>query len=410
LVIKDSKVIMVIIPSLPRRTASLLLLIAAAFSFSWAEDPVHAVGAVRPGFDSSALTRDDDISSPAVPIGFTVNFFGAIFDTLYVNNNGNVTFDASLTAFTPFSLTNTGRQIIAPFFADVDTRGPGAQAVTYGPGTAYGLPAFGVNWINVGYYQQKSDKLNSFQLIIIDRSDINPGDFDFEFNYDWIQWEAGDASGGTDGIGGDTARAGYSNGTGQAGTAFELPGSAIDGAFLDSSLATGLANTSYRSPVVGRHLFSIRNGSNATPPVDLNEPVGATVTLPDRDCSWTSNSAGQAFIVGISGDPVPGGAVRCHVLNRNGLYVENPGQIGVQSLIDLGVMQAVDIYGIMPDGRSVVPFQSPVYACLRGTDQVVFLSAADQPRYPIGVPTFPNGDYTCTTLYSSGTVVMVDND
>ena len=57
---------------------------------------------------------------------------------------GNVTFDSSLSSFTPFDLTSTGRQIIAPFFADVDTRRAG-DAVTYGTGTYEGQDAFGVN-------------------------------------------------------------------------------------------------------------------------------------------------------------------------------------------------------------------------------------------------------------------------
>jgi hypothetical protein len=56
-----------------------------------------------------------------------------------------------LSDFTPFGLTSTARQIIAPFFADVDTRFAGS-AVTFGPGTVDGHVAFGVNWVNVDYF------------------------------------------------------------------------------------------------------------------------------------------------------------------------------------------------------------------------------------------------------------------
>ena len=56
------------------------------------------------------------------------------------------------------------------------------------------IHAFGVDWVNVGYFSAHADKLLSCQLVIIDRSDIASGDFDMEFNYDKVQWEWGDAS------------------------------------------------------------------------------------------------------------------------------------------------------------------------------------------------------------------------
>ena len=43
-------------------------------------------------------------------------------------------------------------------------------------------------------FHEHADRLLSCQLVIIDRSDIAPGDFDMEFNYDKVQWEWGDAS------------------------------------------------------------------------------------------------------------------------------------------------------------------------------------------------------------------------
>ena len=73
--------------------------------------------------------------------------------------------------------------------------------VTYGVDTVNGHPAFGVDYENVGYYGTHTDKLNSFQLILIDRSDTGiAGAFDIEFDYDKVQWEAGDASNGIDGL------------------------------------------------------------------------------------------------------------------------------------------------------------------------------------------------------------------
>lgn len=234
-----------------------------------------AAAAIRNGFNSSTLSANDDGSTGLVSLGFTVDFFGVTHTQLFVNNNGNVTFDFSLGTFTPFNLNTTNRQIIAPFFADVDTRPAASLDVTYGTGIVDGRAAFGVNWINVGYYNQRTNLLNSFQLVLIDRSDTGAGNFDIEFNYDKIQWETGDASGGSGGLGGNSARVGYANGTGASGTFFELPGSAVNGAFLDSNLATGLIHHSLNSSVDGRYVFAARNG--AIDPNPLPEPASALI-------------------------------------------------------------------------------------------------------------------------------------
>ncbi len=224
--------------------------------------PARAVAqAIVPGFNSASLAENDDGSTGAVPIGFTINFFGVAATTVFVNNNGNVTFDSALSTYTPFSLDTTNRRIIAPFFADVDTRTSGGT-VTYGAGAINGRPAFGVNWLDVDYYNSGSvnhTSRNSFQLILIDRSDTGPQNFDFWFNYNRVQWETGQASGGdANGLGGFSARAGYANGQG---TFAELSGSGVNGALLDSNLVSGLVHNSLNSGVNGRYVFQVRNGS-----------------------------------------------------------------------------------------------------------------------------------------------------
>ena len=218
--------------------------------------------AVIPGvFNANNLTGNDDGSTGLVPIGFSVNFFGITYTNVYVNNNGNVTFNTYLSAYTPFGLTtDIGTAIIAPFFADVDTRV--GNILTYGPGTYGSRNAFGVNWINVGYYYEHTDKLNSFQLILVDRSDVSPGDFDIIFNYDKIQWETGDASGGSNGLGGSSAHVGYSNGTGNQGTFLESPGSGVNGAFLNGGPHALISSSNVG--VLGRYVYEVRNG---IPPV-----------------------------------------------------------------------------------------------------------------------------------------------
>ena len=211
------------------------------------------------GCTANTLPANDDGSSPAVTLPFTINYFGRTFTQTFVNNNGNITFTAPLGTFTPFALTTTNTPIIAPFFADVDTRGMGSGLVQYGNTTLDSRTAFCANWVNVGYYSSHADLRNSFQLILIDRTNTGPGNFDIEFNYDRIVWETGDASGGTGGQGGSSARAGYANGTTIAGTFLELPGSAVNGGLKDSNPTTGLTNNSRNSgpvPVLGRYIFT----------------------------------------------------------------------------------------------------------------------------------------------------------
>jgi hypothetical protein len=224
-------------------------------------------GPVVSGFDSYTLQPNDD-SSILANIGFTTNFFGSEYTQLYVNNNGNVTFGYSLSTYTPLDLASMSRAIIAPFFADVDTRSAGSP-VTYGTGTYDGQAAFGVNWVDVDYYSGSLSHTahNSFQLLLVDQSG---GDFDILFNYDTIQWESGTASGASNlGLGGNSARAGFSGGSGVAGTFFELPGSAVNGAFLDGG-AYALAPQSV--------LFEVRGGV-VSGPISSSVPEPGTYAM-----------------------------------------------------------------------------------------------------------------------------------
>lgn len=217
--------------------------------------------AIRPGFDQEFLDRNDDGYTDLVPIGFSINFFGSSYTNLYVNNNGNVTFDGPRYEFTPTNLIGLAINIIAPFWADVDTRNGDSDVVRYGTNVGDGHNAFGVEWVNVGYFTYsggQADKLLSCQLVFIERSDITNA-FDLEFNYDRVEWEWGDAPLEV------PPRAGYSDG----GTnSYELPNSGVTGAFLDSNFATGLIYHSLdgprtnllSNPVSGRYRFFFRNG------------------------------------------------------------------------------------------------------------------------------------------------------
>jgi len=221
------------------------------------------------GCTQNPFPANDDGSSLSGSLPFTLNFFGTQYSQLYVNNNGNVTFGSSLGTYTPFGLTSTSIPIMAPYFADVDTRGARSGIVTYGGQPASGVtPAyFCVNWVNVGYYGENTDKLNSFQLVLTDQSKAtgHAGDFTITYNYGSIQWETGDASGGSGGLGGSSARVGYSNGVSQS---LELAGSGVNGAFPDGGF-DALVSNSLNSAQLGRYSFAVTNGVT---------PTGGTIT------------------------------------------------------------------------------------------------------------------------------------
>lgn len=255
-------------------------------------------GAIRPGFDAISLNRNDDESynDPLpvveVPLGFNVNFYGTIYSTCFVNNNGNITFDESLGTYTPSPLGLIDSKMIAPFWADVDTRNTESDLVRFSdstsPQTVDGHPAFGVSSRHVGYFDTAANKLNSFQMVLIERSDTGSGDFDIEFNYNQIEWETGDLSDGTNGLGGKSARVGIANGNGLW---FEYAGSGETLAFLDKDPLTGVPNftkgliyQSLNSSIPGRIILPIRNGSA---PNGFTVDAGADTFLPE--------STGAAF-------------------------------------------------------------------------------------------------------------------
>src|SRR5436305_569309 len=52
----------------------------------------------------NTLPANDDGSSPAISMPFPLNFAGAPYQSLFVNNNGNITFNRSQTTYTPYGL------------------------------------------------------------------------------------------------------------------------------------------------------------------------------------------------------------------------------------------------------------------------------------------------------------------
>ena len=107
-------------------------------------------------------SRNDDGFSGPIDLGFTLNFFGQDYTQFYANNNGNISFGNGISAFTPTGPQGAPQPIISPFFADVDTRGPASGLMNLRTMDNQLI----VTWDRVGYFDEQTNLLNSFQLVL----------------------------------------------------------------------------------------------------------------------------------------------------------------------------------------------------------------------------------------------------
>lgn len=242
----------------------LLMVLLLSISTASAATLVNGLGGSA-GFGENVLPANDDGSTGLLDLSSVfsggLNFYGTTYTGLYLNNNGNVTFSSAMGTYTPYALTGlTGNPIIAPYFADVDTYGGTATATFGGTSTGSNLlywdldtssNIYTATWDDVGYYSSNIDLLNAFQLALINRDDTGAGNFDIVFRYEDINWTTGDASGGSGGLGGTVARAGWNSGNGT--NFFELPQSGGQAAMLALETASNINDP-------GVYLFQVRGG------------------------------------------------------------------------------------------------------------------------------------------------------
>ena len=190
------------------------------------------------------LYRNDDGSSDSIPLLFSFQFYNANYRSIYINNNGNISFDNPYNAFSSTGFPVNGFKMIAGFWADVDTREIPSGVVHY-KSEAH---RFIVIWDSVGYSPYRSDKRNSFEIIITDGTDAGIGAGNtVAFSYNDMQWTTGGTSGGSGGFGGIPATVGINRGDGvtstvigrfdHEGTDYDGPGGQPDGvSYLDGRL------------------------------------------------------------------------------------------------------------------------------------------------------------------------------
>jgi len=237
---------------------------------------------------------NDDLYSDTIQLPFTFCYYGMNISELFINNNGNISFSSPYSTYTANPFPDATFNMVAPFWADVDTRGE-SPVITYdsltqsydtiSPGTSHtGIVYYKitptsliVRWDSVGYFSCQGDKRNTFQLIITDGSDpLVPGGNNVAFCYGDMQWTTGAASGGVNGFGGWPATVGINKGDGtnffQVGrfdhdsTDYDGPYGAVDGvSFLD--------HTNY--------FFTTCTSNNNIPPIALSDVCDTILVGPD---------------------------------------------------------------------------------------------------------------------------------
>ena len=78
------------------------------------------------------ISANDDDSSEEIQLPFGLKLGDATHTSAYVGNNGYLTFTGPESEYTPYPLSQRNAPIIAPFFADIDTRNPNSSLVTFG--------------------------------------------------------------------------------------------------------------------------------------------------------------------------------------------------------------------------------------------------------------------------------------
>ena len=256
-------------------------------------------------WNASGFQNADDGSYGPINLPFQFYLYGQYWSTAYININGNVSFGNYYSTFSSTGFPIAQYTMVAPFWADVDLRGPGAgnNVVQYKltPTAMY------VNWTNVGYYSQHVDKVNTFQLIITDGTDpIIPNGANVSFCYHDMQWTTGDASQGTNGFGGVAASVGANQGNGvdylQFGR-FDQPGILYDGPFgnpdgvdwLDNqyfAFSTDITTANVPPVVAGQSICDtliLCVGQQSDLSVTFLSPEPVQTTVPTAACPTLSN-------------------------------------------------------------------------------------------------------------------------
>jgi len=211
-------------------------------------------GAIVPIVNENRVFDYDPIS-----IGFSVNFFGESYSELSIYDLGFIV------------LGNSGPWIAPLYNTFSGGYGFERNIVTYGNITYEGHTAFAVTWVD---HKGSGGVNEDFQLVLVDRSDIGEGNFDFIFNFDYVNWPYGAQEEGYVGVFGYTAPGGF------FGYDFWL----WRGPFNINELPYHHMN----SDVAGRYVFEVRDGV-------VTNPLPLLYAVPEPE-TWAMLLAGLGIV------------------------------------------------------------------------------------------------------------------
>lgn len=245
---------------------------------------------------------NDDSSTGNIALPFTFTLYGTNYTSCWINNNGNITFSGALSTFTSAGFPFTGTPMVAPFWADVDTRI--GNTVKYKVETHRLI----VTWPGVGYYNQQTNLLNTFQCIISDGTaagGLGVGN-NVAFYYGDMQWAEGQFSGGVNGFGSNPATAGINQGNGtdyvQIGR-FGVNSSAYDGGGGNPDGINYIDYECFTFNATGNTI------NNNLPPSVSGAPAGDTIII----------HAGTTGVLNLSFLPPEVGQQVSTIINTGGL-------------------------------------------------------------------------------------------
>jgi hypothetical protein len=108
----------------------------------------------------------------------------------------------------------------------------------------------------------------------------------------------------------------------------------------------------------------------------------------------------------IAPGTVTGGEVYCRIIAQDGTFIRTSGEIGSADVLNQGVIQAVDVFGLRPGGQWVTSFNSSIQVCLQGSGNFIYLDARQSPRTPTTMLGSASDGYTCANISGPGTVVL----
>jgi len=238
-----------------------------------------------------AMAPNDDLYSNSIYLPFSFSFYGTTYDSLYINNNGNISFTTPYNTFTAFTFPDPSFNMIAPFWADVDTLSTNGGNIWY----EWNPHSLVIVWDHVGYFSMMEDKLNTFQLIISDGQDtLVPAGNNVSFCYGDMQWTTGSASGGINGFSGSPATVGVNIGNGldyfQVGQ-FDTLGTAFDGPYNTIDQVDFLDNQEI--------YFNLAGTTTNIPPLVMSSLICDTIDVYTGDTLHKSLNAVD-FSIGVS--------------------------------------------------------------------------------------------------------------